>query len=136
MKGRCLNRLTTEPKLFITCLRIKKTPQVGLEPTTPRLTAECSTIELLRNISESIRLGYLQNFIQMNCKPLKMVISHPRLRRFCSMCLLRKLSQKESMRFECKHSRFAFFHFLRKRSPRIRVFDASSRCICFANGLA
>ena len=50
---------------------------------------------------------------------MKMVISHPRLRRFCSMCLLRKL-----------------FHFLRKRSPRIRVFDASSRCICFANGLA
>ena len=25
-------------------------PQVGLEPTTPRLTAECSAIELLRNI--------------------------------------------------------------------------------------
>lgn len=25
-------------------------PQVGLEPTTPRLTAACSTIELLRNI--------------------------------------------------------------------------------------
>ena len=49
----------------------------------------------------------------------KMVISHSRLRRFCSMCLLRKL-----------------FHFLRKRSPRIRVFDASSRCICFANELA
>ena len=24
-------------------------PQVGLEPTTPRLTAECSTIELSRN---------------------------------------------------------------------------------------
>ena len=49
----------------------------------------------------------------------KMVISHPQLRRFCSICLLRKL-----------------FHFLRKRSPRIRVFDASSRCICFTNGLA
>ena len=28
----------------------KKTPRVGLEPTTPRLTAECSTIELSRNI--------------------------------------------------------------------------------------
>jgi hypothetical protein len=25
-------------------------PQVGFEPTTPRLTAECSTVELLRNI--------------------------------------------------------------------------------------
>ena len=33
VKGRCLNRLTKEPR----------TPQVGLEPTTLRLTAECST---------------------------------------------------------------------------------------------
>ena len=29
----------------------KKTPRVGLEPTTTRLTAECSTIELSRKIS-------------------------------------------------------------------------------------
>ena len=43
VKGRCLNRLTMEPKK-------KKTPRVGLEPTTTRLTAECSTIELSRNI--------------------------------------------------------------------------------------
>ena len=43
MKGRCLNRLTMEPKK-------KKTPRVGLEPTTTRLTAECSTIELSRII--------------------------------------------------------------------------------------
>ena len=42
MKGRCLNLLTTEPY-------IAKTPRVGLEPTTPRLTAACSTIELSRN---------------------------------------------------------------------------------------
>ena len=28
---------------------ILEAPQVGLEPTTPRLTAECSTAELLRN---------------------------------------------------------------------------------------
>ena len=41
VKGRCLNRLTMEPK---------KAPRVGLEPTTLRLTAECSTIELSRNI--------------------------------------------------------------------------------------
>ena len=41
VKGRCLNRLTMEPKK-------KKTPRVGLEPTTTRLTAECSTIELSR----------------------------------------------------------------------------------------
>ena len=40
VKGRCLNRLTMEPK----------TPRVGLEPTTTRLTAECSTIELSRKI--------------------------------------------------------------------------------------
>ena len=37
VKGRCLNRLTTEPHLF------KKAPPVGLEPTTLRLTAACST---------------------------------------------------------------------------------------------
>ena len=30
--------------------RKRKTPRVGLEPTTPRLTAVCSTIELSRNI--------------------------------------------------------------------------------------
>ena len=44
VKGRCLNRLTMEPKK-------KKTPRVGLEPTTTRLTAECSTIELSRIIN-------------------------------------------------------------------------------------
>ena len=32
------------------CLRDSLAPQVGLEPTTTRLTAECSAIELLRNI--------------------------------------------------------------------------------------
>ena len=30
-----------------------KAPQVGLEPTTLRLTAECSAIELLRNIGNT-----------------------------------------------------------------------------------
>ena len=44
VKGRCLNRLTKEPYIIY-----KKTPRVGLEPTTPRLTAECSAIELSRN---------------------------------------------------------------------------------------
>jgi hypothetical protein len=29
-------------------------PEVGLEPTTLRLTAECSAIELLRNILEAV----------------------------------------------------------------------------------
>ena len=32
------------------CLTNNKTPQEGLEPTTNRLTADCSTTELLRNI--------------------------------------------------------------------------------------
>ena len=44
VKGRCLNRLTMEPGSFTnTLLQSKKTPRVGLEPTTTRLTAECST---------------------------------------------------------------------------------------------
>jgi hypothetical protein len=30
-------------------MRLEMAPQVGLEPTTLRLTAECSTIELLRS---------------------------------------------------------------------------------------
>ena len=34
VKGRCLNRLTNGPLLA---------PRVGLEPTTDRLTADCST---------------------------------------------------------------------------------------------
>ena len=37
VKGRCLNRLTKGPMA----------PQVGLEPTTDRLTADSSTTELL-----------------------------------------------------------------------------------------
>ena len=32
-------------------------PQVGLEPTTLRLTAECSAIELLRNTRPTIAFG-------------------------------------------------------------------------------
>ena len=44
VKGRCLNRLTMEPGSFTnTLLQSKKTPRVGLEPTTARLTAACST---------------------------------------------------------------------------------------------
>ena len=51
MKGRCLNRLTTEPRIIRhSIFSYRKTPRVGLEPTTPRLTAACSTIELSRNI--------------------------------------------------------------------------------------
>ena len=74
MKGRCLNRLTTEPDFYSRSVRstrfentsssgrtgsrlgskiprqVYRPPRVGLEPTTPRLTAACSTIELSRNV--------------------------------------------------------------------------------------
>ena len=49
VKGRCLNRLTMGPRsLFVPEAHIHetgkiKTPRVGLEPTTARLTAACST---------------------------------------------------------------------------------------------
>ena len=70
VKGRCLNRLTNGPinknfsgasnrartgDLFLTMEALyllsygSMAPQVGLEPTTDRLTADCSTTELLRN---------------------------------------------------------------------------------------
>ena len=87
VKGRCLNRLTMEPcspgvlttrvlipkmrpllrSYFLNCfpksLPLLLPPRVGLEPTTPRLTAVCSTIELSRII-----LGtYPQNQILKNC---------------------------------------------------------------------
>ena len=41
-----------------------KAPRVGLEPTTTRLTAECSTIELSRIIYQIQYFMYLQKFIQ------------------------------------------------------------------------
>ena len=53
MKGRCLNRLTKGPHGLIPygiVPAFRQTPRVGLEPTTLRLTAECSTIELSRII--------------------------------------------------------------------------------------
>ena len=88
VKGRCLNRLTTEPYLFPSTLHGKNSsaallrkdlvpirhdlfmpyrffisaPRVGLEPTTTRLTAECSTIELSRIISRK-HSSCLQNRI-------------------------------------------------------------------------
>ena len=55
VKGRCLNRLTMEPQYLFS---YEKTPRVGLEPTTTRLTAECSTIELSRNIYLTIVVDF------------------------------------------------------------------------------
>ena len=61
VKGRCLNRLTTEPyshsfsycsgKNLLLLHILPIAPRAGLEPATTRLTAECSTIELSRIIS-------------------------------------------------------------------------------------
>ena len=45
------------------CLQDSQTPRVGLEPTTLRLTAECSTIELSR-ITSLLEGIYLQNHTQ------------------------------------------------------------------------
>ena len=42
-----MNWLTTNTSIYV-ILFIKTTPQVGLEPTTNRLTADCSTTELSR----------------------------------------------------------------------------------------
>ena len=43
-------RLVAKVTVFLIFLKSKKmAPQVGLKPTTVRLTAECSTTELLRN---------------------------------------------------------------------------------------
>ena len=66
MKGRCLNRLTTEPY----------TPRVGFEPTTLRLTAECSTAELSRNAIFKPKCLYLQN-------PMHPPTLHPCLEQTC-----------------------------------------------------
>ena len=44
VKGRCLNRLTMAPDIFVLGSRSeKRTPPVGLEPTTLRIIAACST---------------------------------------------------------------------------------------------
>ena len=64
VKGRCLNRLTMEPKK-------KKTPRVGLEPTTTRLTAECSTIELSRIIKKDYTFKTSYRLFTVSCWLLK-----------------------------------------------------------------
>ena len=44
----------TKARTSLALILTKNTPQVGLEPTTYRLTAGCSTIELLRNIFKTV----------------------------------------------------------------------------------
>ena len=88
MKGRCLNRLTMGPFIIK-----EKTPRVGLEPTTTRLTAECSTIELSRITLESIVPSKLHTDLS-NLYFRKPVISIPL--RSISMILLRKTAPVNS----------------------------------------
>ncbi len=45
----------------------KKAPTVGLEPTTDRLTADCSTIELCR-IEQTSYYVYLGVIVKVNAK--------------------------------------------------------------------
>ena len=64
VKGRCLNRLTMEPQYLFS---YEKTPRVGLEPTTTRLTAECSTIELSRIICIFFVSAHVYDFMPGAC---------------------------------------------------------------------
>ena len=51
------------------CKSIKSmAPQVGFEPTTLRLTAECSTVELLRNRDSMFITAFLRNLCQTSCR--------------------------------------------------------------------
>ena len=55
-------------------------PQVGFEPTTLRLTAECSTVELLRSMSLPslrVRAFYLARSCRTWASPIK---THPTYR--------------------------------------------------------
>ena len=79
VKGRCLNRLTTGPlpcgSTSATLLFqdvSKRAPQTGLEPVTPRLTAACSTIELLgQNHYQIMTQGY--EFLKKNLENLSII---------------------------------------------------------------
>ena len=42
----------------------KMAPRVGFEPTTPRLTAECSTVELSRNILNKVYYNFYYKISQ------------------------------------------------------------------------
>ena len=74
VKGWCLNRLTMEPKYLLKKIRmsvsyhefILTAPRVGLEPTTTRLTAECSTIELSRITPEFLN-SLFKGLLLQNC---------------------------------------------------------------------
>ena len=71
------------------------TPRVGLEPTTPRLTAACSTIELSR-ITVLLR------------KTVEELLCNSSHRLYGSFCLLRRLTIRESLRNSLHNSSKAF----------------------------
>ena len=49
-------------------------PQVGFEPTTLRLTAECSAIELLRSVVKRARRARLRHYHSIPPQGVKIVI--------------------------------------------------------------
>ncbi len=54
-------------------------PQVGLEPTTLRLTAECSAIELLRSVVKRARSARLLGYHSIPLRGLKILCGDSRL---------------------------------------------------------
>jgi hypothetical protein len=93
VKGRCLNRLTNGPcpgasnrirtddpfltmeVLYLLSYGSIMAPQVGFEPTTDRLTADCSTTELLWNIGQPGNVLLLQGEIPQLPSALKSLTS-------------------------------------------------------------
>ena len=93
-------------------------PRVGLEPTTLRLTAECSTIELSRNIKRHVPSKphiVLHPFFLNHCRKFEFMFIHSndqrtrsqrslRIRFASSQChLLRKYHVFRSSVHVCKH---------------------------------
>ena len=60
LEARCPNLGQTKKQGTLKFLAFSLAPQVGLEPTTTRLTAECSAIELLRNTDSGVFTPLIQ----------------------------------------------------------------------------
>ena len=69
-------------------------PQVGFEPTTCRLTAECSTAELLRNVSTNYN-----NFLYFQLSFCLIYIQKYILIRFIELYYQESLKQHEKNNF-------------------------------------
>ena len=91
VKGRCLNRLTKEPHYVQLYIYKTQTPRVGLEPTTPRLTAVCSTIELSRIIYKNQSVSPLIDTYKV-CIPSKFHMESKNFLRFYETVHLKSAS--------------------------------------------